>query len=37
MIERYAAAMDTVGGDTSALAEIAELLGADWLPPDALT
>lgn len=37
MIERYAAAMDTVGGDTSALTEIAELLGADWLPTDALT
>jgi len=37
MIERYAAAMDTVGGDTSALSEIAELLGADWLPPDALS
>jgi hypothetical protein len=37
MIERYAAAMDTVGGDTSALTEIAELLGADWLPTDALS
>jgi hypothetical protein len=36
MIERYAAAMDTVGGDTSALTEIAELLGADWLPPETL-
>lgn len=36
MIERYAAAMDTVGGDTSTLTEIAELLGADWLPTDAL-
>jgi hypothetical protein len=36
MVERYAAAMDTVGGDTSALTQIAELLGADWLPSDAL-
>lgn len=37
MIERYASAMDAVGGDTSALTEIAELLGAAWLPTDALS
>jgi hypothetical protein len=37
MVERIAAAADTVGGDTSTLSKIAGLLGADWLPADALT
>lgn len=37
MVERIAAASDTVGGDTSGLAEVASLLGADWLPPSSLT
>lgn len=36
MIERYAAATDTVGGDTSGLSKIASLLGCDWLPSDTL-
>ncbi len=37
MVERIAAASDTVGGDTAGLTDVAELLGADWLPPAALT
>ena len=37
MVERYAAATDTVGGDTSGLSKIAALLGCDWLPSDVLT
>jgi hypothetical protein len=37
MVERIAAASDTVGGDTAGLGDIAELLGADWLPQAALT
>lgn len=36
MIERFAAATDLVGGDTTLLSKIARLLGADWLPKDAL-
>jgi hypothetical protein len=36
MVERIAAASDTVGGDTSGLADLAGLLGADWLPSTAL-
>ncbi|MDN5894438.1 MAG: hypothetical protein L0H93_10475, partial [Nocardioides sp.] len=36
MVERIAAASDTVGGDTSGLADVAALLGADWLPPGSL-
>ncbi|WP_300681457.1 helicase [Nocardioides sp.] len=37
MVERIAAASDTVGSDTSGLADLADLLGADWLPAAALT
>jgi hypothetical protein len=37
MVERIAAASDTVGSDTTGLADLAQLLGADWLPPAALT
>ncbi|MDO7869635.1 helicase [Nocardioides jiangxiensis] len=37
MVERIAAASDTVGGDTAGLAEVAALLGADWLPATSLT
>ena len=37
MVERIAAASDTVGGDTGELADVALLLGADWLPGTALT
>lgn len=37
MVERIAAASDTVGSDTTGLADLAELLGADWLPATALT
>lgn len=37
MVERYAAAADTVGGDTNGLSKIAALLGCDWLPADTLT
>ena len=37
MVERIAAASDTVGGDTGDLADVAQLLGADWLPAAALT
>lgn len=32
MIERYAATGEAVGGDTTAVADIASMLGADWLP-----
>ena len=32
MVERIAAASDTVGGDTAGLTDLAELLGAEWLP-----
>jgi hypothetical protein len=37
MVERIAAASDTVGGDTAGLTDVAQLLGADWLPSGALT
>jgi predicted phosphodiesterase len=37
MVERIAAASDTVGGDTTGLADLATLLGADWLPITTLT
>lgn len=37
MVERIAAASDSVGGDTTGLAELAQLLGADWLPPGTMT
>src|SRR6478736_4048311 len=37
MVERIAAASDTVGSDTTGLADLAQLLGADWLPPTTLT
>ncbi|GAA1719447.1 helicase [Brachybacterium phenoliresistens] len=37
MVERIAAASDTVGGDTAGLTDLARLLGADWLPPASLT
>jgi hypothetical protein len=37
MVERIAAAAETVGGDTTGLSEVGELLGADWLPAAALT
>ena len=37
MVERIAAASDTVGGDTTGLADLAQLLGADWLPITTLT
>ena len=37
MVERIAAASDTVGGDTAGLTDVAELLGADWLPAASLT
>jgi len=37
MVERIAAASDTVGSDTTGLADVAQLLGADWLPPTTLT
>ena len=37
MVERIAAASDTVGSDTTGLTDLAPLLGADWLPPGALT
>ena len=30
-------ASDTVGGDTTGLADLAQLLGADWLPVTTLT
>lgn len=36
MVERIAAASDTVGGDTESLEGVAQLLGADWLPAAAL-
>lgn len=37
MVERIAAASDTVGGDTAGLTDVAQLLGADWLPSATLT
>jgi hypothetical protein len=37
MVERIAAASDTVGGDTAGLVQVAGLLGVDWLPGVALT
>ena len=37
MIERMGQAADTVGGDTTALAQVARFLGADWLPAQDLT
>ena len=37
MVERIAAASDTVGGDTEGLTDVAQLLGADWLPQAAMT
>ncbi|GAA0974326.1 helicase [Nocardioides aquaticus] len=37
MVERIAAASDTVGGDTAGLTDVAELLGVEWLPAAALT
>lgn len=37
MVERIAAASDSVGSDTSGLTDLAALLGADWLPPAAMT
>ena len=37
MVERIAAASDTVGGDTEGLTDVAQLLGADWLPTASLT
>ena len=37
MVERIAAASDTVGGDTEGLTDVAQLLGADWLPAAALS
>jgi len=37
MVERIAAASDTVGGDTAGLTGVAQLLGADWLPAASLT
>lgn len=37
MVERYAAATETVGGDTGGLSKIAALLGCGWLPQGSLT
>src|SRR5699024_6700751 len=37
MVERIAAASDTVGGDAAGLTAVAQLLGADWLPAASLT
>jgi hypothetical protein len=37
MVERIAAASETVGSDTTGLTTVAELLGADWLPTTTLT
>ncbi len=37
MVERIAAASDTAGGDTTGLAHLAQVLGADWLPITTLT
>jgi hypothetical protein len=37
MVERIAAASDTVGSDTTGLTALAQLLGADWLPSTTLT
>ena len=37
MVERIAASSDTVGGDTEGLSDVAQLLGAGWLPTASLT
>ncbi|MBD8605861.1 helicase [Aeromicrobium sp. CFBP 8757] len=37
MVERIAAASDSVGSDTEGLVDVAQLLGADWLPPATMT
>ncbi|OFT50710.1 helicase [Brachybacterium sp. HMSC06H03] len=37
MVERIAAASDTVGEDTEGLSDVAQLLDADWLPTASLT
>lgn len=37
MVERIAAASDSVGSDTAGLTDLAQLLGADWLPPATMT
>ena len=37
MVERIAAASDMVGSDATGLVDLAQLLGADWLPSTALT
>ena len=37
MVERIAAASDTVGSDTTGLTDLAQLLAADWLPATTLT
>nr|WP_217361691.1 DEAD/DEAH box helicase [Aeromicrobium stalagmiti] len=37
MVERIAAASDSVGSDTTGLTDLAQLLGADWLPPSTMT
>ncbi|WP_127783535.1 DEAD/DEAH box helicase [Rhodococcus sp. X156] len=37
MLDRLRQSSDSVGADTTALHSIAELLGADWLPDDALS
>jgi hypothetical protein len=37
MVERIAAASDSVGSDTTGLTDLAQLLGADWLPDAAMT
>ena len=37
MVERIAAASDSVGSDTTGLTDLARLLGADWLPPTTMT
>ncbi|MET0448713.1 MAG: helicase, partial [Aeromicrobium sp.] len=37
MVERIAAASDSVGSDTTGLVDLARLLGADWLPPTTMT
>lgn len=36
MVEQVAAASDTAGDDAAGLAELAQLLGADWLPTTTL-
>ncbi|MFC0221049.1 helicase [Nocardioides zeicaulis] len=37
MVERIAAASETVGSDTTGLTDLAGMLGADWLPGASLT